>query len=153
MNHEIISNLFLYFQSAYGNSFISQFSNGQTDQNGEDIGLKTAIGVWDDMLHVYSRQVVEAAAKAALRHYTDFPPNLPQFAAVCRSLAQRIEQPIVQANRITYEPQPVKRFLANSDKQHDGRDWAREIMAKHRSGATVAQFSLNSAMSVLGLQA
>jgi hypothetical protein len=153
MNHEIISNLFLYFQSAYGNSFISQFSNGQIDKNGEDVGLKTAISVWAEMLEGYSQLVIETAAKAAVKSFKDFPPNLSNFNEVCLFLARRIEPQKPQSNRISSAPKPIPRFLAESEKMNDGKDWAREIMETHRRGVSVAPFPMRLAMRVLGIKA
>ena len=81
----IVRKLFLLLHGSYGNLFTAKFSTGELDANGKDKGIRAALMVWEAALAKYEPSVIEAAAQRLSTECPDFPPNLPQFEAICRA--------------------------------------------------------------------
>jgi hypothetical protein len=139
-----IRKLFMLLHGAYGNPFIAKFSSGERDADGKDKGIRSAMMVWAHGLKEFTPDVVEAAAKRYTLLYPEFPPNLPQFEAVCRSMAPR--KTFAEEQGLPALPAP-KQTLAQVafDAVGDGRDWARRILAGVAAGdkrsPTVVRFA------------
>lgn len=139
-----IRKLFMLLHGAYGNPFIAKFSSGERDADGKDKGIRSAMMVWAHGLSDFAPDVVEAAAKRYTLLYPEFPPNLPQFEAVCRSMAPR--KTFAEEQGLPALPAP-KQTLAQVafEAVGDGRDWARRILAGVDAGdkrsPTVVRFA------------
>lgn len=139
-----IRKLFMLMHGAYGNGFVSKFSTGERDAQGKDKGIRSAMQVWTHGLSQFSPDVIELAASRFLSLYPEFPPNLPQFEAVCRSMAPR--KTFAEEQGLKALPAPTQpRADVAFDAVGDGRDWARRIMAGVEAGdkrsPTVVRFA------------
>ena len=123
-----IRKLFMLLHGAYGNPFIAKFSSGERDADGKDKGIRSAMMVWTHSLRDFAPDVIEAAAKRYMLLYPEFPPSMPQFDAVCRSIEPR--KTFAEQQGLPALPAPVvKRADVSFDAVGDGRDWARRILA------------------------
>ena len=85
--------LFMLFHGYYGNLFLSKFATGELDAEGKDRGIKSARLVWQNELRNYDVDTVVAAAKRCKEAHKEFPPSLPQFAALCAAIQPRKARP------------------------------------------------------------
>lgn len=71
--------------------------------------------VWAEGLGLYEPQDVRRALEAMVMTYTDFPPTLPQFSALCRDARSARTQTVA---KLDYNPRGaipanVKAFMAD----------------------------------------
>ena len=127
-----IRKLFMLMHGAYGNGFVSKFSTGERDAQGKDKGIRSAMQVWAHGLSQFSPDVIELAASRFLSLYPEFPPNLPQFQAICHSAAPR--KTFAEQNGYVALPPPKPAPDVKFDAVGDGKDWARRILAGIEAG-------------------
>jgi hypothetical protein len=84
-----VSNVFRVLHGFYGNLFLGKFSNGQTNAQGEDTGVLGAKGIWTHGLRAFDVGVIKAALARVIDDHPEFPPNLPQFVAICKAIQPR----------------------------------------------------------------
>lgn len=77
------ASVFKVLHGFYGNLFLSKFASGQADEDGADMGVTSAKGIWAHGLRKYDASVVKAALNQCLTDHPKFPPNLPEFVAMC----------------------------------------------------------------------
>lgn len=83
-----IKRLFMLLHGMYGNSVLDKYRIGQVE-NGEDVGMSSARQVWLNGLREFPQPIVmKALAKCTEKHKT-FPPTLPEFRDICKSLMPR----------------------------------------------------------------
>lgn len=81
-----VKRLFMLLHGMYGNIVLDRYRVGQTDDNGDDIGMVTARSVWLNGLREFTSEIVlKALARCSDKHKT-FPPTLPEFRDLCKSL-------------------------------------------------------------------
>lgn len=96
-NETATKRLFMLFHGYYGNLFLSKFATGELDAEGKDRGIKSARMVWQNELRKFDVATVEAAAMRCKEAHKEFPPNLPQFAALCAAIQPRKARPQADA--------------------------------------------------------
>lgn len=137
----------------YGNLWLSKFSTGSMDADGNDAGVLSAKAIWEHGLRDFDVPTVKAALRRCIEAHAEFPPTMPQFVALCKAC-----QPVK-----TYaEQQGWKQLPAPSpeapkpdvtiERKNDGKNWARKHLARHKKGIKVPYYTLNSARMALGLQ-
>ncbi|MDR5776263.1 MULTISPECIES: hypothetical protein [unclassified Caballeronia] len=83
-----IRRLFMLLHGMYGNAVLDKYRIGQVE-NGEDVGMSSARQVWLNGLREFPQPIVlKALAKCSEKHKT-FPPTLPEFRDICKSLMPR----------------------------------------------------------------
>ena len=82
---ELANNVFKVLHGSYPKFFLSNFETGQLDQSGHDKGVKNGRNMWARKLIRFSEQVIGAALDQCLERHVEYPPNLPQFLALCRA--------------------------------------------------------------------
>lgn len=88
-----IRRLFMLLHGMYGNSVLDKFRIGQVDESGEDVGMAAARSVWLNGLREFTADILrKALGKCADKHKT-FPPTLPEFRDLCKSLTPRRWEP------------------------------------------------------------
>lgn len=146
-----IRKLFVLMHGAYGNQWASKFTTGKLDHEGGDKGIRAAMLVWDAKLTKYPPDVIEIAAGRAQAEHPDFPPNLPQFEKLCdaamprKTYAEEAGLPALPA------PAPAAPMKVDYSQKHDGKDWARAIMARSEAGDKIRPYALLSAKQALGM--
>lgn len=83
------SNVFKVLHGFYGNLFLSKFVNGQTGDDGVDQGVISAKMIWAHGLRDFDRETIKTALTRVMQAHPDYPPNFPQFAALCKAAAPR----------------------------------------------------------------
>lgn len=148
----VVRKLFMVLHGSYGNLFLSKFSTGEKDAEGRDKGIRAAMKVWDSKLANFAPDVVEAAAGRMTSEHPEFPPNLPQFEALCEAIqprktyAQEVGLPMLPA------PTPAAPLKVDFSQKNDGKDWARSIIARSEAGDKIRPYTLQSARQALGME-
>lgn len=147
-----VKNLFLVMQGCYGSLFLSKFATGVLDDRGRDLGVRAAMRVWRTTLGKYTADVIEAAVARLTAEHPDYPPNLPQFEAMCRAATSR--RTYAEDNGLLALPAPSAAPVHVQIQPHgDGKDWARRIVARvHAGDQTLTRTSIRSAMQALGME-
>jgi hypothetical protein len=144
-----IRKLFLILHGSYGSLFTTKFSTGERDANGKDKGIRAAMLVWEAALAKYSPDTIETAAKRLADECPDFPPNLPQFEAICRAVMPR---QTITDERPRQLPPPNPTGPVEFQAMNDGRDWARKILARQTAGHRISLGSIELARKALRIQ-
>lgn len=146
-----IRKLFLILHGSYGSLFTTKFSTGERDANGKDKGIRAAMLVWESALAKYSPDTIETAAKSLAEECPDFPPNLPQFEAICRAVMPRQTFSNDQPRRL---PPPESKPIGPIEFQamNDGKDWVRKLLARQAAGDRVSLGSIECARKALRIQ-
>jgi hypothetical protein len=80
-----VRRLFMLLHGMYGNAVLDKYRTGQTEDNGEDVGMATARAVWLNGLREFDTSIVmKALGRCAEKHKT-FPPTLPEFRDLCKA--------------------------------------------------------------------
>lgn len=150
---EAIKQLFLLMQGSYGNLFLTKFGTGVLDDENRDLGIRAAMAVWRSQLSKHSADVIVQAANRMTQDHPEYPPNLPQFDALCRALTPRKTH--AELAGWTMLPAPkLERVEVAIEPVGDGKDQYRKIWARHLAGdKTLSMFSLKAAIEVLGAEA
>lgn len=145
----LVRKLFVVLHGAYGNQFAGKFATGKTNDEGEDLGTRAAMLVWDNALSRFAGDVVELAARRLVKESPRFPFNLGELEEACEAATPRKTHaelegvPRLAAPRL----EPVK---VSIPKVGDGRDWARVIVARAAAGdRTVSRGARDHACAAL----
>ncbi|WP_143062186.1 hypothetical protein [Paraburkholderia diazotrophica] len=122
-----IRRLFMLLHGMYGNSVLDKYRIGQVDDDGEDVGMKSARSVWLNGLREFPQPIVmKALAKCTEKHKT-FPPTLPEFRDICKSLMPRQWTAGTEAPRLemsealrSEQVQRARRAIAETRLQREG---------------------------------
>lgn len=146
-----VKHLFLLLQGRYGTLFLSKYGTGVKDDAGRDLGIRAAMLVWDADLARYPADVIEAAAKRSGSEYRDYPPNLPQFVALCDAIMPRKTWAQEQGLPRLPPPATPQALPVHVDAHRDGRDWARRILARRDHGERISRTCIAFACEALRL--
>lgn len=85
---EAVNNVFKVLHGFYGNLFLSKFATGAVfpeghENAGEDKGIVSTRQVWAHGLREFDGATVKTALSQCKERYLEYPPNLPQFIALC----------------------------------------------------------------------
>lgn len=81
--------VFKALHAYYGQLFLLRFTTGVTDKDGHDKGINSAIAVWAFELRQFNEGLLIQAVDACKSEHKQYPPNLPEFIAICKALAPR----------------------------------------------------------------
>jgi len=84
-----VKRVFKVLHGYYGNLFLSKFSTGSVNPQGEDHGIANARRIWAFGLREFDGETIKAALLRCQERHPEFPPGLPQFAALCRAVKPR----------------------------------------------------------------
>lgn len=149
----LIRKLFLMMHGSYGSLFVSKFATGEKDSAGKDKGIRAAMLVWGARLERYPADVIEVAMGRLTEAHAKFPPNLPEFIVLCDAAMPR--QTYAQAAGLPCLPAPAAAPVVPVVVvlRHDGKDWARKLMARHDRGDRLGYAQLRDARMALGITA
>jgi hypothetical protein len=147
----LVRKLFVMLHGAYGNQFAGKFATGKVNADGEDLGTRAAMLVWDSALSRFAGDVVELAARRLVKDNPKFPFNLGELEAVCEAATPR--QDFAQEQGLPRLAAPgLQPIAVTIEAQHDGCDWARKILARAKAGdRLVTRGVLEHARAALGL--
>ena len=148
----VVRKLFMLLHGSYGALFLGKFSTGEKDAQGRDKGIRAAMKVWDAKLASFPPDVVEKAADRLSAQYPDFPPNLPQFEAVCRAAMPRTTYAEESGLPRLAAPVAAQVEPVNFVPHGDAKDWARRLLARHEAGDSLRPIQLRFARQALGME-
>jgi len=147
---EWVSRLFSRFQAIYGNKAATMWA---------DADLNEVRSVWAESLGRYEAVDIKRALETMVLAYTDYPPTLPQFAAMCRDARAIRGQGLPKIVHRYGGPSPevlaaIHELTADPvNRKRDPKDWARKIVKREAEGEKVNLYSLECAREVLGIGA
>jgi len=145
--------LFKDMHGAYGLSWAAKWETGQQNEDGKDLGVVSAKKLWSDELYEagIDPQTIAAATKRCYRE-NDRAPNFALFFEICKS--------IMPCKTLAYKNCVISKFevaapnvIVDYERQDDGLDWARKIVAKDVAGYHVSFYAKKAAISVLNNRA
>lgn len=84
-----VSRVFQVLHGCYGGLFLSKYSNGVVNADGEDEGMLSTQRVWAKGLSEFDDDTIRRALDRVKVMHPEFPPSLPQLEAICRACAPR----------------------------------------------------------------
>ena len=148
----VVRKLFVLLHGAYGSLFLSKYATGEKSESGGDKGVAAAMLVWDTALSKFAPDVIEAAAKRLMGENPEFAPNLPQLEKVCAAITPRKTYAEEAGLPRLPAPAPAAPVKVDFSQQHDGKDWARAILARSEAGDKIRAYTLLSARQALGME-
>lgn len=148
-----VKQLFMALHGCYGSVFLDKFSTGDLDERGKDRGIRSAMQVWQGALAGFPADVVQAAVQRAFSARPEFPPSLPQFAAICSAVMPRKTYAQEAGLPALPLPTPAARSEYSFTSLNDGRDWARRILAGVEAGENRTPTVVRFAREALGVEA
>lgn len=106
-----IRRVFMVMHGFYGNLFLNKYSTGSVE-NGEDQGIANARKVWAHSLREFDAETVKLALRRCQAVHPEWPPSLPQFAALCTAIKPReVYQPSAPP-ALTMSPELREKMVA-----------------------------------------
>jgi len=152
-----VTKIFATMQGHYGTRWLNMWRIGQTLPDGQDAGVFNAMNHWAEKLGGYVDH--PKTIKRVLENLPPDPPSLPQFAEMLRQSHVREDN-----LRLPHKPTEAEReknkgiarqaFQSLATKPgDDGRDWARQILAKptYDDGRARSPACINIAKKALGM--
>lgn len=101
---------------------------------------------------------IKRALETMVLAYTDYPPTLPQFSALCRDARAARTQTVSKVTYARYGG-PAPEVLAEihkvssltANRKRDPKDWARKIIKRELEGEKVNLYALQCAKEALGM--
>lgn len=81
--------VFKAMHAFYGSLWLNKFSTHAVTATGGDEGFENARRTWGAALSRYTGDVVRSAFGRCVTAHPEFPPNLPQFVALCEASRPR----------------------------------------------------------------
>lgn len=133
-----VRKLFAELQGNYGARFLDMWRSGQTDSNGDDVGLQNAMALWAEKLGGFRDK--PGAIRRVLDALPEHPPTLPRFLDLCRACCPGPEHKALPAPNLTAgqiaerqaEAEAMARKVAAP--RYDHKAWARKLRAEWLSG-------------------
>lgn len=143
--------LFVVLHGAYGSAFLSKFNTGQLDSEGRDKGVRMAQLVWDSALAKFSDDAVALAVERVKRASPEFAPTLPMLEMECEAATP--VKAYAQQQGWTALPAPTPAARPVIQRAGDGKDWARELRARHEAGQKLTPTVVAMFRKALGMDA
>lgn len=124
---DAINNVFKVMHGFYGNLFFSKFATGQVE-GGEDQGIANVRRIWAYGLREFDAETIKVALRQCQDRHPEFPPSLPQFAALCA--ANKPRQAYKPAQRAIGMSQQLRSKYAAQARAINERHRIRKAQAK-----------------------
>ena len=144
---EWIDRIFIRLHGRFGNNFLDKFKTGQSDANGNDLGILNAKNVWAEELADMSVERI----KNALLHNYEYAPSCDQFKAQCKtSSLVPVDYKALPKPTITDEQHQIihEKLSAFTSNKRDYKAWAHKIIANPKAYPDI---SLRLAKEALGV--
>lgn len=126
---ESVRHVFKVLHGYYGNLFLSRYATGvlieEGPNKGEDEGMVNARRMWAFALRTFSGATIKAALTDARSSHAEYPPNLPQFEALCKARMPRRVLRDKDAVAQIEMGQPLRSFYARRAREVNERHSAR----------------------------
>lgn len=89
-----IKRLWMLLHGMYGNLLFDKYRTGDVDDEGQDKGVLSAMTVWLNGLQQFDFNTIRRAVARCEDKHKTYPPSLPEFRDLCKSLAPRAVKPL-----------------------------------------------------------
>ena len=149
-----IRKLFAELQGNYGTRFLDMWRSGQTNIDGDDVGLQNAMSLWAEKLGGFRDK--PEAIRRALDALPEHPPTLPRFVELCRACCPGPEHKALPAPGLT--PEQIAERQAGAEAMAaqvaaprvDHKAWAKRLRAEWLAGRSLMPIQIELASSALG---
>ena len=127
---EWIERIFLRLHGRFGNTFFDKYRIGQTNANGDDVGLENAKLIWSQELAGMTAERITNGLKASY----EFAPSCDDFKAKCVTEA-KVNDYIALPKKVdreaskAYASEVVQYVSKNIKPTRDYKKWAKDILA------------------------
>ena len=148
-----VRKLFGELQGNYGTRFLDMWRSGQTDTNGDDVGLQNAMALWAEKLAGFRDR--PEAIRRVLDTLPPHPPTLPEFVALCRQSCPKPDHKALPAPNIPAEEIQARQAEAQAIAEKvaanvPGKAWAHKLRARYLSGERLMMAQVSLASDALG---
>ena len=148
-----VRKLFGELQGNYGTRFLDMWRSGQTDTNGDDVGLQNAMALWAEKLAGFRER--PDAIRRVLDTLPKHPPTLPEFVELCRQSCPKQEMkalpaPDVPPAVIAARQAEAEAMAKSIAKKASGMEWAERLKAEYLAGRPLMPIQIEMAPDALG---
>ena len=148
-----VRKLFGELQGNYGTRFLDMWRSGQTDTNGDDVGLQNAMALWAEKLAGFRDR--PDAIRRVLDTLPPHPPTLPEFVALIRQSCPKPEHkalpaPDVPPAVIEARQAEAEAIAAKVAANVPIKAWAHKLRARYLSGERLMMAQVSLASDALG---
>lgn len=149
-----VRKLFAELQGSYGTRFLDMWRTGQTNVDGDDVGLQNAMSLWAEKLGGFRDR--PEAIRRALNALPEHPPTLPRFVELCRACCPSPEHKALPAPGLTPEQIAERQAAAEAmarkvlEPQRDHKAWAKLHRADWLAGRSLQMIQVTLASAALG---
>lgn len=145
--NEWIGRLFDRFRAMYGNK--ASIMWGEVDPT-------ILVQTWRTELAGIAPDDIRVALESMKTAYTDFPPTLPQFMALCRDARRNRRSLVALLPDKSRDPDGMRKLEAMGESlagtKRDPRAWARKVLERHAAGdRSLPPISIQFAREALGM--
>ena len=145
--------LFGELQGNYGTRFLDMWRSGQTDTNGDDVGLQNAMALWAEKLAGFRDR--PDAIRRVLDTLPPHPPTLPEFVALIRQSCPKPEHkalpaPDVPPAVIAARQAEAEAIAAKVAANVPSKAWAHKLRSRYLSGERLMMAQVSLASDALG---
>lgn len=148
-----VRKLFGELQGNYGTRFLDMWRSGQTDTNGDDVGLQNAMALWAEKLAGFRDR--PDAIRRVLDTLPPHPPTLPEFVALIRQSCPKPEHkalpaPDVPPAVIAARQAEAEAIAAKVAANVPSKAWAHKLRSRYLSGERLMMAQVSLASDALG---
>jgi len=148
-----VRKLFGELQGNYGTRFLDMWRSGQTDTNGDDVGLQNAMALWAEKLAGFRER--PDAIRRVLDTLPKHPPTLPEFVELCRTSCPKQEMkalpaPDVPPSVIEARQAEAQAIAAKVAANVPSKAWAHKLRSRYLSGERLMMAQVALASDALG---
>ena len=133
-----VRKLFAELQGNYGTRFLDMWRSGQTNVDGDDVGLQNAMSLWAERLGGFRDK--PEAIRRVLDALPEHPPTLPKFLELCRACCPGPAHKALPAPNLT--PAQIAERQAAAEAmvrkvaapRYDHKAWARKLQTEWLAG-------------------
>ena len=143
--------LFGELQGNYGTRFLDMWRSGQTDTNGDDVGLQNAMALWAEKLAGFRER--PDAIRRVLDTLPKHPPTLPEFVELCRTSCPKQELKALPAPDVppaVIAARKAEAIAAKVAANVPSKAWAHKLRARYLAGERLMMAQASLASDALG---
>ncbi len=148
-----VRKLFAELQGNYGTRFLDMWRSGQTNVDGDDVGLQNAMSLWAERLGGFRDK--PEAIRRVLDALPEHPPTLPKFLELCRACCPGPEHKALPAPNLTpaqiAERQAAAEAIAAKVAANvPSKAWAHKLRSRYLAGERLMMAQVSLASDALG---
>jgi len=148
-----VRKLFAELQGNYGTRFLDMWRSGQTNVDGDDVGLQNAMSLWAERLGGFRDK--PEAIRRVLDALPEHPPTLPKFLELCRACCpgpehKALPAPDVPPAVIAARQAEAEAIAAKVAANVPSKAWAHKLRSRYLAGERLMMAQVSLASDALG---